>query len=89
MADFAVLDAVLSRGFDDVMHFASFIQVGESVQHSAKYYQSNVVKTLALLDAMRAHGVGRFIFSSTAARSIRPLTSGIRSNRSIRMAAPS
>jgi UDP-glucose 4-epimerase len=62
MADSAVLDAVLSRGFDDVMHFASFIQVGESVQHSAKYYQNNVVKTLALLDAMRAHGVGRFIF---------------------------
>lgn len=67
MGDSAVLDAVLSRGFDAVMHFASFIQVGESVQHPAKYYQNNVVKTLALLDAMRAHGVGRFIFSSTAA----------------------
>ena len=67
MGDRAVLDAVLSRGFDAVMHFASFIQVGESVQQPAKYYQNNVVNTLALLDAMRAHGVDRFIFSSTAA----------------------
>ena len=67
MGDRAVLDAVLSRGFDAVMHFASFIQVGESVQQPAKYYQNNVVKTLTLLDAMRAHGVDRFIFSSTAA----------------------
>lgn len=67
MADRALLDAVLSRGFDAVMHFASFIQVGESVHNPALYYQNNVVKTLALLDAMRAHGVLRFIFSSTAA----------------------
>jgi UDP-glucose 4-epimerase len=67
MGDRAVLDAVLSRGFDAVMHFASFIQVGESVQQPAKYYQNNVVNTLRLLDAMRAHGVDRFIFSSTAA----------------------
>lgn len=67
MADSNVLDAVLSRGFDAVMHFASFIQVGESVQQPAKYYQNNVVNTLGLLDAMRAHGVSRFIFSSTAA----------------------
>jgi UDP-glucose 4-epimerase len=49
------------------MHFASFIEVGASVQNPALYYQNNVVNTLALLDAMRAHGVQRFIFSSTAA----------------------
>ena len=65
--DRALLDAVLSRGFDGVMHFASFIQVGESVQHPDKYYQNNVVNTITLLDAMRTHGVNRFIFSSTAA----------------------
>lgn len=67
MGDRSVLDAVLSRGFDAVMHFASFIQVGESVHNPALYYQNNVVKTLALLDAMRAHGVKNFVFSSTAA----------------------
>ncbi len=65
--DRAVLDAVLSKGFDAVMHFASFIQVGESVQHPDKYYRNNVTNTLGLLDAMRAHGVKKFIFSSTAA----------------------
>jgi UDP-glucose 4-epimerase len=67
MADRALLDQVLSRGFDAVMHFASFIQVGESVLHPARYYQNNVVNTLTLLEAMRTHGVQRFIFSSTAA----------------------
>lgn len=77
MGDPQVLDAVLSRGFDAVMHFASFIQVGESVQQPAKYYQNNVVNTLKLLDAMRAHGVGRFIFSSTAATFGEPLYSPI------------
>jgi UDP-glucose 4-epimerase len=63
----ALLDDVLARGFDAVMHFASFIQVGESVQHPDKYYHNNFVNTLTLLDAMRCHGIKRFIFSSTAA----------------------
>lgn len=62
-----VLNTVLAGGFDAVMHFASFIQVGESVQHPDKYYRNNVTYTLGLLDAMRAHGVNKFIFSSTAA----------------------
>lgn len=68
MADRAVLDRVLSsRRFDAVMHFASYIQVGESVTDPAKYYLNNVAHTLALLAAMRDHGVQRFVFSSTAA----------------------
>jgi UDP-glucose 4-epimerase len=49
------------------MHFASFIQVGESMVHPAKYYDNNVGKTITLLNAMARHGVKRFIFSSTAA----------------------
>jgi len=53
--------------FDAVMHFASFIQVGESVQQPEKYYQNNVVNTLNLLNAMCKHNVKRIIFSSTAA----------------------
>lgn len=68
LADRAALDAVFAgRRFDAVMHFASFIQVGESVQLPDKYYRNNVANTLNLLDAMVAHGVKRFIFSSTAA----------------------
>ena len=53
--------------FDAVMHFASFIQVGESVQKPAMYYENNVTNTLNLLDTMRLAGVDKFIFSSTAA----------------------
>src|SRR3546814_7947440 len=49
------------------MHFASFIPVGESVSDPAKYYRNNVTATQVLLDGMRAHGVDRFVFSSTAA----------------------
>lgn len=68
IADRMLLDKVFSsHKFDAVMHFASFIQVGESVQDPAKYYQNNVVNTLNLLNAMCVHGVDKFIFSSTAA----------------------
>ena len=68
LADQEMLADVLQPGrFDAVMHFASFIQVGESVQKPAMYYANNVINTLYLLDAMRVAGVQRFIFSSTAA----------------------
>lgn len=53
--------------FNAVMHFASWIQVGESVKDPAKYYHNNVSNTLVLLDAMRRAGVDCFVFSSTAA----------------------
>lgn len=52
---------------DGVMHFASFIQVGESVEKPGKYYRNNVSNTLNLLDAMVRNGINAFIFSSTAA----------------------
>lgn len=68
LADKAMLVDLLQAGrFDAVMHFASFIQVGESVQKPAMYYVNNVANTLHLLDAMRAADIRRFIFSSTAA----------------------
>ncbi len=68
LADRAALDALFARrAFDAVMHFASFIQVGESVHAPARYYANNVTNTLNLLDAMAAHGVKHFIFSSSAA----------------------
>jgi len=49
------------------MHFASYIQVGESVIDPAKYYVNNVSNTLNLLNAMVRYGVRLFVFSSTAA----------------------
>lgn len=60
-----------------VMHFASFIQVGESVAKPDKYYQNNFVNALTLLDAMVASGVRNFIFSSTAAVFGEPLANPI------------
>ncbi len=68
LGDAGRLDALLSQDRPDaVMHFAAFIEVGESVRDPAKYYRNNFAATQALLDAMRRHGVEAFIFSSTAA----------------------
>ena len=75
--DTVLLHSVLSQGFDAVMHFASFSQVAESVEHPHRYYQNNVANTLVLLDAMRQHGVNRFIFSSTAATFGEPIDTPI------------
>ncbi|MEV4259447.1 UDP-glucose 4-epimerase GalE [Spirillospora sp. NPDC049652] len=61
---FEVLDGA---GFDAVLHFAAKSLVGESVANPAKYWDGNVGESLALFDAMRRAGVGRIVFSSTAA----------------------
>ena len=50
-----------------VIHFAAKIQVEESVHQPLLYYRNNVVNTVNLLEACRRHGVGIFVFSSTAA----------------------
>ena len=64
----AAIDAVfIQHQPQAVMHFASFIQVGESVRRPDMYYRNNFSNTLNLLDAMVRHGVKHFIFSSTAA----------------------
>jgi UDP-glucose 4-epimerase len=68
IGDAALLDSIFTaHSIDAVMHFASFIQVGESVVNPAKYYENNVAKTLVLLAAMAQHKVKSFIFSSAAA----------------------
>ena len=68
IGDGAFIDAVLAEVRPAaVMHFAAFIQVGESVSDPAKYFRNNVTATQVLLDAMHAHAIRRFIFSSTAA----------------------
>ena len=52
---------------DIVMHFAAFLDVGESVKSPLKYYENNVAKTLKLLEAMLESNVKKLIFSSSAA----------------------
>jgi UDP-glucose 4-epimerase len=64
--DGRVHDAVLDSSYDGVLHFAAFIAAGESVQKPEKYWDNNLVGSLRLLDAMRAAGVRRMVFSSTA-----------------------
>ncbi|MDR3477422.1 MAG: UDP-glucose 4-epimerase GalE [Gammaproteobacteria bacterium] len=68
LEDPILLDEIFAKHtFAGVMHFASFIQVGESVKDPAKYYQNNFAATLSLLQAMLKWKVQHFIFSSTAA----------------------
>jgi UDP-glucose 4-epimerase len=50
-----------------VMHFAAYIEVGESVKEPAKFWENNVTAVQNLLEACRSHGVQQFVFSSTAA----------------------
>jgi len=52
---------------DAILHCAARSLVGESIADPAKYYRENVAGGIALLEAARAAGVGRFVFSSTAA----------------------
>jgi UDP-glucose 4-epimerase len=78
MADRKLLDRLFSeQTIDAVMHFASFSQVGESVTKPDDYYRNNFSHTLTLLDAMVAHNVKPFIFSSTAAIFGNPLSDRI------------
>lgn len=68
LGDAAVVYPLLMEGkFDAVVHFAAYINVGESVQNPLKYYMNNIAAPLVLLGAMQAAGTKRFVFSSTCA----------------------
>ena len=62
-----LIEAFREHQIEAVIHMAADSLVGESVQKPDKYYRSNVVAGLSLLDAMRDAGVKRLVFSSTAA----------------------
>ena len=67
-ADEAATRALLeAEGIDAILHCAARSLVGESVTDPAKYYRDNVAGGVALLEAARAAGVRRIVFSSTAA----------------------
>jgi UDP-glucose 4-epimerase len=63
----AVRRALEENRIDAVLHFAAWIEVGESVRDPARYYGNNFANTLALVRAMLASDVRRLVFSSTAA----------------------
>lgn len=74
-----VHDAVkwLDPSHDAVLHFAASSQVGESVAKPEKYWDNNVGGSMALLEAMRAAGVRKLVFSSTAATYGEPVSTPI------------
>jgi len=68
VADGAKLAATMQEHkIDLVIHLAAFIEAGESVIKPDKYFRNNTIIGLTLLDAMRQAGVGKMVFSSTAA----------------------
>lgn len=68
VADTALVRKIIAdRGVDSVIHFAGSIVVPDSVADPLGYYENNVVKSRALIQACIAGGVKHFIFSSTAA----------------------
>ncbi|MUM77521.1 UDP-glucose 4-epimerase GalE [Pseudodesulfovibrio sp. F-1] len=68
IADRVLLDTVFDTYRPEgVIHFAAFIEVGESVRNPGAFYRNNAAGALAVLEAMRDHGCERIVFSSTAA----------------------
>ena len=68
LRDAAFLDRLFTENkIDGVINFAAFSLVGESVTDPLKYYGNNVEGAVSLLNAMKAHGVNKIVFSSTAA----------------------
>jgi UDP-glucose 4-epimerase len=62
-----LVQTLRERSIEAVIHFAAFIEVGESVQDPLRYYHNNVCNTHTLLRAMETAGVEKLVFSSTAA----------------------
>ena len=68
IADRALLDRIFSETKPEaVIHLAAFIEAGESMKHPEKFFRNNAASALTLLETVLAHGVQRFVFSSTAA----------------------
>ena len=66
--DAAEMSRILERArVDAILHCAARSLVGESVRDPGRYYRDNVAGGIVLLDAARHAGVGRIVFSSTAA----------------------
>ena len=69
-ADLADLDRLQSalgaEPYDAVMHFAAFIEAGESMRLPGKYFQNNLALSIGLIEACHQAGIRRFVLSSTA-----------------------
>ena len=63
----ALIETLTREKFDAVMHFAAFIEAGESMKEPGRYFQNNFMNSLILMENAIRAGVKRFVFSSTAA----------------------
>ena len=63
----ALAEALTSTKYDAVMHFAAFIEAGESMKDPGRFFRNNFTNSLALMETAVKTGVKRFVFSSTAA----------------------
>src|SRR5207249_5857191 len=73
----AVRDALRRHGVFAVMHFAAFLDVGESVRDPIRYYRNNVCGAIGVLEAMASERVTAFVFSSTCATYGEPIETPI------------
>ncbi len=62
-----IKEIIAKHQISAVLHFAAKINVGESQKDPQKYFDNNVVKAIALLDAVVESGIRKFVFSSTCA----------------------
>lgn len=68
LGDHAALESALaSESYDAAMHFAAFIEAGESMASPGKYFRNNLALSIGLIEACARAGVTRFVLSSTAA----------------------
>ncbi len=63
----ALAIALKEDKYDAVMHFAAFIEAGESMKDPAKFFRNNLINSLTLIEGAVKAGVPRFLLSSTAA----------------------
>jgi len=59
--------SLTSESFEAAMHFAGFIEAGESMRDAGKYFHNNVALSISFIEACLQSGVERFVFSSSAA----------------------
>ena len=62
-----VFEALNGEPYDAVMHFAAFIEAGESMQEPGKYFENNAHHSLWLLEGCVQAEIGRVVYSSSAA----------------------
>jgi UDP-glucose 4-epimerase len=62
-----LIESLQIGGYEAIMHFAAFIEAGESMQNPGKYFRNNVALSIQLIEACIQAGVKRFVLSSTAA----------------------